>query len=128
MKENKIFGKRFCLFMMIAYLMTLLVPGEVIATSGGTISTVAGNGTAGSSGDGGAAWMAQLNYPYGVAVDSGGNLYIADTFNHRIRKVDASGNINTVAGNGTAGSSGDGGAAASAQLNRPFGVAVDSGG
>ncbi|MCM3494635.1 S-layer homology domain-containing protein [Paenibacillus lactis] len=128
MKENKIFGKRFCLFMMIAYLMTLLVPGEVIATSGGTISTVAGNGTAGSSGDGGAAWMAQLNYPYGVAVDSGGNLYIADTLNHRVRKVDASGNINTVAGNGTAGSSGDGGAAASAQLNKPFGVAVDSGG
>ncbi len=45
MKENKIFGKRFCLFMMIAYLMTLLVPGEVFATSGGTISTVAGTGT-----------------------------------------------------------------------------------
>jgi hypothetical protein len=128
MKENKIFGKRFSLFMMIAYLMTLLVPGEVFATSGGTINTVAGVGMGGYSGDGGAAWMAQLNSPFGVAVDSGGNLYIADTLNHRVRKVDASGNISTVAGNGTDGYSGDGGAAASAQLNKPFGVAVDSGG
>ncbi|ALS25048.1 S-layer homology domain-containing protein [Paenibacillus naphthalenovorans] len=128
MKENKIYGKRFSLFMMIAYLMTLLVPGEVFATSGGTISTVAGNGIGSYSGDGGAAASAQLNYPFGVAVDSGGILYIVDTNNCRIRKVDASGNISTVAGTGTAGYSGDGGAATSAQLNKPYGVAVDSAG
>ncbi len=100
-----------------------------VTASTGNISTVAGTGAHGSSGDGGAAASAQLNLPSDVAVDSSGNLYIADTFNHRIRKVTAStGNISTVAGTGTAGFSGDGGAAASAQLNRPFDVAVDNSG
>jgi len=89
---------------------------------------VAGTGAYGYSGDGEAATSAKLNYPYGVAVDSAGNVYIADTYNYRIRKVDASGNISTVAGNGTQGSSGDGEAATSAQLNKPYGLAVDSAG
>ena len=94
-----------------------------------TITTVTGNGTAGYSGDGGAATSASLDYPYGVAVDGAGNLYIADTFNQRIRKVDASTHdISTVAGNGTAGYSGDGGAATSAILDHPHGVAVDGAG
>jgi uncharacterized protein (TIGR03437 family) len=93
----------------------------------GVISTFAGNGTAGFAGDGGAAGSAQLSGPQGLAVDSGGNLYIADTQNHRVRKV-TGGNISTVAGSGTAGFGGDGGAAGSAQLNSPFGVAVDAAG
>lgn len=92
----------------------------------GTITTVAGDGTFGDGGDGGPATSAQFGYPYGVAVDSAGNLYIADTLNNRLRKVDTSGNISTVAGNGTDGYSGDGGPAISAQLSGPFGVRVDS--
>ena len=95
--------------------------------SNGVISNFAGTGTAGSSGDGSAATSAQLNGPQGLAVDSAGNLYIADTQNHRVRKV-TGGTISTVAGSGTAGFAGDGGAAGSAQLNLPFGVAVDAAG
>lgn len=93
----------------------------------GTISTFAGTGTAGSSGDGSAAASAQLNGPQGLAVDSAGDLYIADTQNNRVRKV-SGGAISTVAGSGTAGFAGDGGPAASAQLNAPFAVAVDAAG
>ena len=96
--------------------------------SAGVISTVAGTGTAGFSGDGGAATSAQLHWPRGVALDGAGNLYIADNNNHRIRKVDSSGSISTVAGTGTAGYSGDGGAATSAQLSNPRGVALDGAG
>ncbi len=95
--------------------------------SGGTITTVAGTGTAGFSGDGKAATAAQLTDPIGVAVDSSGNLYIADAGNNVIRKV-TSGTISTIAGNNTAGYSGDTGAATSAQLNNPVAVAVDSSG
>jgi len=94
----------------------------------GIISTVAGNGTSGFSGDGGLATSAKLNSPLGVAVDSAGNLYIADFGNQRIRKVNTGGIITTVAGNGTSGFSGDGGLATSAKLNSPQGVAVDSAG
>jgi len=91
------------------------------------ITTVAGNGSEGYSGDGGPATAAQLYDPYGVAVDAAGNIYIADSMNNRIRKVAAStGEISTVAGNGTAGYSGDGGAATSAELEYPYGVAVDT--
>jgi sugar lactone lactonase YvrE len=97
-------------------------------TPGGIITTVAGNGIAGYSGDGGAATSAQLYHPYGVAVDAAGNLYIADTSNHRIRRVTPGGIITTVAGNGIAGYSGDGGAATSAQLSYPDGMAVDAAG
>ncbi len=94
----------------------------------GTITTVAGNGTRGFSGDNGPASNAQLNNPYGVALDSTGNLDIADTGNHRIRKVDTNGTITTVAGNGFPGFSGDNGPASNAQLNNPTGVALDSAG
>ena len=90
----------------------------------GVISTVAGAGTRGYGGDGGAATEAQLG-PRGVALDGAGNLYIADTSNHRIRKVDAAGVISTVAGDGTRGSGGDGGPAVAAQLDLPNGVALD---
>ncbi len=94
----------------------------------GVISTVAGKGTGGYSGDGGPASSAELSSPFGVAVDASGNIYIADDKNNRIRKVDASGVISTVAGNGTGGYSGDGGPATSAELNSPSGLAVDSSG
>jgi uncharacterized protein (TIGR03437 family) len=92
--------------------------------SNGVITTVAGNSL---SGDNGPATSAQLYSPQGVAVDSAGNLYVADPGNNRIRKV-SNGVITTVAGNGTPGFSGDNGPATSAQLNRPQGVAVDSAG
>ncbi|WP_167434103.1 cadherin-like beta sandwich domain-containing protein [Paenibacillus silvae] len=99
---------------------------KINATTG-IITTVAGNGFAGYSGDGGAATTAQLGIPYGIALDSKDNLYIADMNNHRIRKVDAkTGIITTVAGNGSYGYSGDGGDALSAQLNEPLDVAIDS--
>ncbi len=100
-----------------------------VAAKTGVITTVAGNGTQGSSGDGGAATSAELNYPGNVAVDSAGNLYIADTGNHRVRKVAAgTGIITTVAGNGTFGFSGDGGAGTSAELYNPYSAAVDRAG
>lgn len=97
-------------------------------TASGTIVTFAGTGTAGSSGDGGAATGAQLNSPSGVAVDSAGGVFIADTTNHRIRKVTAAGVITTVVGTGVAGFSGDGGPAIAAQLSGPQGIAVDAAG
>ena len=101
----------------------------VKVTAAGTLTVVAGNGSFGDSGDGGAAIAAQLSYPNGVALDQAGNLYIADLLAGRIRKVDInSGIISTVAGNGTAGFSGDGGLAINAQFNAPFKVAVDQNG
>jgi uncharacterized protein (TIGR03437 family) len=96
--------------------------------SSGIISTVAGNGVAGYSGDGGPATSASLNFPVGLALDSGGNIYIADANNSRVRKVTPSGIISTIAGNGQEGFSGDGGAAVSASLNLPSDVLVDGGG
>ena len=96
--------------------------------SAGVISTVAGTDSSGSRGDGGPAVDARLFSPQGVAVDGAGNLFIADTVNHRIRKVDSAGVISTVAGTGWTGSRGDGGPAVDARLNRPYGVAVDGAG
>ena len=95
--------------------------------SAGTITTVAGNGTCGFSGDGKAATSAELNLPRGVALDSSGNLYIGDTVNCRVRKVSTSGKITTFAGNGTCGFSGDGGKATSAGVGRPTGLAIENG-
>ncbi len=96
-------------------------------SSGGTVTTVAGSG--GSpyfGGDGGPATSAMLNSPAGIAVDSSGNWYIADTANNRIRMVSTAGEISTLAGTGTAGSSGDNGPAAVAELSSPQGLAIDS--
>lgn len=105
----------------------------------GTLTVVAGNGTLGYSGDGGPAVSAALNRPEGLALDGAGNIYIADTDNSVIRVVNpgtqsvtvvgitiAAGNIQTVAGNGTAGYAGDAGSATTAELNDPFGVFVDA--
>ena len=94
----------------------------------GTITTVAGNGHEGFSGDGGPAADTSLASPRGVAVDTSGNLYIADTWNHRIRKVDAAGTITTVAGGGGRGHGGDCGPAPSAEIMMPLGVGVDRSG
>ncbi len=94
--------------------------------SSGVITTVAGSGTAGFSGDNGPATSAQLNHPVGVAVDSAGNLYISDYGNNRVRKV-SGGIITTIAGGGAGSSIGDDGPATSAILS-PFGIAVDSAG
>ncbi len=118
-----------------------------VTISTGIITTIAGTGTGSYSGDGGAATSATLYYPYGVAVDSAGtystificflilfsslgNVYIGDHYNNRVRKVTVStGIITTLAGNGGTGSySGDNGAATSAALNYPQGVALDSAG
>jgi len=94
----------------------------------GIITTVAGNGQSGYSGDGGPATSAQLDHPYGVAVDAAGNLFIADKNNSLVRRVSPNGIITTVAGNGQSGYSGDGGPASSAQLGSPVGLAVDGAG
>jgi hypothetical protein len=90
----------------------------------GTITTVAGTGSFGSGGDGGPATAAPLNVPEGVAATADGGFLIADSGNHRVRRVSPAGRITTVAGKGSGGSTGDGGAATEAELNSPFGVAV----
>jgi sugar lactone lactonase YvrE len=98
-----------------------------ISTSG-TITTIAGNGTSGYSGDGGLAIRASLANPQGISVDPLGNLYIADSSNYVIRMVDTAGIIHTVAGNHTRGFSGDGGPATSAQISAAVGVLADGSG
>lgn len=106
---------------------------RVFSVSGGTATVVAGTGVAGYSGDGGAASAAQLNYPFGIAIDSSDNVFIADTHNNRVREIFAAppvgfhaGYIYLVSGTGTPGYSGDGNDAGGATLNNPIGVALDS--
>ncbi len=97
-----------------------------VTVSTGIITTVAGIGTTTFSGDNGPATSAGLNNPAGVAVDTSGNIYVGDTSNYRVRKVNvATGIITTIVGTGTNGHSGDGGAATSAMISKPYGVAVD---
>src|SRR5882724_6879131 len=93
-----------------------------------TIQTIAGNGTAGYSGDGGPASSAMINSPIKGVLDAAGNYYFADRSNNRIRKIDTSGNISTFAGSGIAGFSGDGGPATLAALNTPLGLGFDAAG
>jgi sugar lactone lactonase YvrE len=94
----------------------------------GIITTIAGNGTEGSSGNGGPAINATLFMPVGMCLDSKGNLYFADEANQFVRKIDTNGIITAVAGTGTTGYSGDGGLATNANLNTPSGVALDAAG
>ncbi len=107
---------------ILCLLCSIIFFGEA---KGQVITTIAGNGTAGYSGDGGAATAAELAYPEGLALDGSGNIYIADNLNNRIRKLTPSGIISTIAGNGTAGYSGDGGPATAAELYQPTGLVVD---
>jgi uncharacterized protein (TIGR03437 family) len=99
-----------------------------MVSASGVITTVAGNGTAGSSGDGGAAAQAELKEPTHVVVDRGGNLYISDYGDNVVRKVTPTGTIGTVAGTGVNSFSGDGGAAVNAGLGNPLGLAIDASG
>ncbi|MBI4874531.1 MAG: hypothetical protein HY822_07855 [Acidobacteria bacterium] len=92
----------------------------------GRVETIAGTGFPGYSGDGGAATAARLSSPGGIAVDAEGNVFVADSGNHRIRHITSGGLIRTIAGSGLAGFSGDGGSALTAQLSSPMGLAVDS--
>jgi sugar lactone lactonase YvrE len=99
-----------------------------VDASSGIVTTVAGDGRAGYDGDGGPATSAALNAPHGVALDAAGQLYFADSDNHRIRRVRRDGVIETVAGAGTRGFSGDGGPATRARLDDPHGIAFDPSG
>ncbi len=100
-----------------------------VTVSTGIITTFAGTGTGSYSGDNGPATSAALNYPAGVALDSSGNVYIADAFNNRVRKVTMStGIITTLAGTGATTYAGDNGQATGAALSHPRGVAVDTSG
>ena len=93
------------------------------------ITTVAGTGEKGFAGDGGPAEQALLNGPFDLGFDAPGNLFFSDTFNHRIRRIDGrTGVITTCAGSGEAGYQGDGGPASRAQLNEPYGIAIDKAG
>ncbi len=94
-------------------------------TPGGVISVFAGTGTAGSSGNGGQATAAKLSGPQQIAFDTAGNLYIAEQGNHDVRKVTSAGAISVYAGNGTSGSTGNGGQATAAELEAPTGLALD---
>jgi len=105
--------------LLAAHLQAQTAPGY-------TITTIAGTGVAGFTGDGAAASAAQLNFPNALALSSSGTLYISDLFNNRVRTIGTDGIIKTVAGSGTAGTSGDGGAATAAQMGSPYGVAVDA--
>jgi len=99
---------------------------RVVNYQTGIINSIAGNGSPGFSGDGGNSVGAQLNSPHDVVVDSAGNVYVADTLNSRVRIIDTHGNINTFAGNGMRGYTGDYGAAVNAELSLPTGLALDS--
>ena len=92
------------------------------------ITTIAGNGTAGSGGDGGPATSAAINGPSATAIDSAGNIYIADAYASRVRKIDTTGTISTIVGNGICNFAGDGGPAKNAMVCQPYGVAVDNAG
>ncbi|MGI8781233.1 MAG: NHL repeat-containing protein [Solirubrobacteraceae bacterium] len=114
--------------LLVVALAASVVPASAPAVSGtDTLFTIAGT-SPGYSGEGGQATSAQLNAPYGVAVDAAGGVYVADENNHRVRRISPGGIIDSVAGTGAGGYSGDGGQATSAQLSRPRDVEVDASG
>ncbi|MGE3819451.1 MAG: hypothetical protein AB7I30_08450 [Isosphaeraceae bacterium] len=113
----------------VLILATLLPLAARAADPAPTMSTAVGVGRQGDAGDGGPAKDALLNQPFDVAFDASGNLYVSDTFNHKVRRVDAkTGIVTTVAGNGQKGFSGDGGPATEARLDEPYGVVLDGSG
>jgi sugar lactone lactonase YvrE len=127
MKKHYPANKRKIKNVAIKYIALVLFvnPGFPMCVHAQNIFTVAGDSMYGFNGDGGAAIKAELNQPAGVTIDGAGNIYIADQANNRVRKVYTSGIITTIAGNGVAGYTGDGGIATGAELNQPAGVAVD---
>src|SRR5262245_23069268 len=100
---------------------------QILRLTRGRLDVVAGTGEGGFSGDGGPAVRARLFAPNGLALDADGSLLVADTYNHRIRRIDRRGVITTIAGTGTAAADGDGGLATAASLNGPQDVAIDRG-
>jgi uncharacterized protein (TIGR03437 family) len=113
---------------MIRLTVLFLCCLSLFAQASGSIQTIAGTGSAAFGGDGGPAKQASINVAVDVFADHAGNLFVADQFNHRIRKIAPNGTISTVAGNGAAGFSGDGGPAINAQINTPTGICADSAG
>src|ERR1700680_770771 len=111
---------------MLRFTIFFLCCVSLFAQVSGSIQTIAGTGSASFSGDGGRANLATLNVAVDVSADHAGNLFIADQFNHRIRKIAPDGTISTVAGTGAPGYSGDGGPAMNAQINTPTGIFADS--
>src|SRR5258708_3459167 len=122
---------RFPLLSVLGVILCLAGPiparASLEADGSCTISTPIGSGLGGFFGDGGAATAAKFNQPYAIAQDAGGNFYIADFGNGRIRMVNGGGTISTIAGNGGTGYGGDGGPALSATFNHPAGVAAYGG-
>src|SRR3569623_2044389 len=111
------------------YLLSILACILLMQVHAQSVFTIAGNGTQGFAGDGSPALAASLNQPHGLAMDKSGNVYFADFNNNRIRKIDGiTGIITTIAGNGTADYTGDGGPATEATLNNPIDVKVDNAG
>lgn len=108
--------------------LVLMQTVRMIDAASGEIITIAGSGEEGFSGDGGPATEATLHLPTSLAFDAQGRLLIADTFNHAVRRINTDGTIETVAGTGTQGWSGDGGNATAAELSQPADLAVDSAG
>jgi hypothetical protein len=96
-----------------------------LVDTNGNITTIAGNGSTGSGGDGGPATDASFDFPWGVAMDSFGNIYVSDQFNNNVRRIDTNGIITTVAGNGNSSTDGDGGAATNASVVDPAGLIFD---
>ncbi len=124
--RKKSFGSCFLRLILVQVaLVTIIVFSSTLFGQTNVIRTIAGNGTSGFSGDGAAATAARMYNVWGIAIDDRGNLYLADFYNERIRKIDTNGIINTIAGNGRTGFSGDSSAATAASFNYPYGLALD---
>ena len=126
-KRRKHFNRGLILTALVTLVILFANMGSALSASTGTVTikTIAGSATEGYSGDGGLATDAAFNNIYDFVFDSAGNMYLTDTNNHVIRKVDTSGVVTTIAGTGTSGYSGDGGPATSAQLSYPGAIIMD---